>query len=112
MKGIVPTAQLKQLQPMVRRLRTNGEEIGWQWKARQSGSPTNVDRGSNGDRTLILRRSLEKQVKLVALPVRRERRRFPVGESPTRQTLQPEATGAGMEETKCLKPLDRAVTTW
>ena len=33
------------------------------------------------------------------------RRRFPVGESPTRQPLQPEATGAVMEETKWLKPL-------
>src|SRR5262245_28540106 len=32
------------------------------------------------------------------------RRRFPVGASPTRQPLQPEAIGAGMEETKCLKP--------
>src|ERR1700730_14907421 len=28
------------------------------------------------------------------------RRRFPVGASPTRQPLQPEATGAGMEATK------------
>jgi hypothetical protein len=34
------------------------------------------------------------------------RRRFPVGASPTRQPLQPEATGAGMEVTKCLKPSD------
>src|SRR6266446_3932365 len=34
-----------------------------------------------------------------------ERRRFPVGVSPTRQPLQPEATGAVMEETKWLKPL-------
>src|SRR5271163_3385026 len=34
------------------------------------------------------------------------RRRFPVGARPTRQPLQPEATGAGMEETKCLKPPD------
>ena len=34
-----------------------------------------------------------------------ERRRFPVGARPTRPTLQPEATGAGMEVTKCLKPL-------
>src|SRR4029077_4440028 len=34
------------------------------------------------------------------------RRRFPVGARPTRRlSLQPEATGAGMEETKCLKPL-------
>jgi hypothetical protein len=32
------------------------------------------------------------------------RRRFPVGASPTRRTLQPEATGAVMEETKWLKP--------
>ena len=30
------------------------------------------------------------------------RRRFPVGASPTRQPLQPEATGAGMEATKRL----------
>src|SRR5437762_3893569 len=41
---------------------------------------------------------------MTALGVRRERRRFPVGASPTRQPLQPEATGAGMEATKCLKP--------
>src|SRR6202521_1926374 len=34
-----------------------------------------------------------------------ERRRFPVGASPTRQPLQPEATGAVMEVTKWLKPL-------
>jgi hypothetical protein len=32
-----------------------------------------------------------------------KRRRFPVGASPTRQPLQPEATGAVMEVTKCLK---------
>ena len=34
------------------------------------------------------------------------RRRFPVGASPTRQRLQPEATGAVMEVTKWLKPSD------
>ena len=33
-----------------------------------------------------------------------ERRRFPVGANPTRQPLQPEATGAAMEVTKWLKP--------
>src|SRR5439155_26970529 len=33
-----------------------------------------------------------------------QRRRFPVGASPTRQPLQPEATGAVMEATKWLKP--------
>src|SRR6266853_627871 len=37
-----------------------------------------------------------------------ERRRFPVGASATRQTLQPEATGAAMEVTKWLKPSDSA----
>src|SRR5258706_7652083 len=34
------------------------------------------------------------------------RRRFPVGARPTRQRLQPEATGAAMEVTKWLKPSD------
>src|ERR1700724_2199697 len=43
--------------------------------------------------------------------VRRGRRRFPVGASPTRQTLQPEATGAAMEVTKWLKPSDSASRT-
>src|SRR6516165_1825922 len=38
--------------------------------------------------------------------VTRRRFFFPVGASPTRRPLQPEATGAGMEETKCLKPSD------
>ena len=33
-----------------------------------------------------------------------KRRRFPVGANPTRQPLQPEATGAVMEVTKWLKP--------
>jgi hypothetical protein len=33
-----------------------------------------------------------------------KRRRFPAGASPARRPLQPEATGAGMEVTKCLKP--------
>src|SRR5450759_3829159 len=33
-----------------------------------------------------------------------KRRRFPVGASPTRQSLQPEAIGAVMEVTKWLKP--------
>jgi hypothetical protein len=40
--------------------------------------------------------------------VRRERRRFPVGASPTRQVLQPEATGATVEVTKRLKPSGNA----
>jgi len=37
-----------------------------------------------------------------------QRRRFPAGASPARQGLQPEATGAGMEVRKCLKPSDSA----
>jgi hypothetical protein len=39
-----------------------------------------------------------------AIGVRRDKGRFPVGASPTRQTLQPEAIGAVMEVTKLLKP--------
>src|ERR1700676_4153894 len=35
-----------------------------------------------------------------------KRRRFPVGVSPTRQPLQPEATGGAMEVTKWLKTSD------
>ena len=41
-----------------------------------------------------------------------KRRRFPVGANPTRRTLQPEATGAGMEVTKCLKPSGKRATNW
>ena len=41
-----------------------------------------------------------------------QRRRFPVGESPTRQLLQPEATGATVEVTKRLKPSVKRATTW
>ena len=33
-----------------------------------------------------------------------KRRRFPVGENPTRQLLQPDATGATVEVTTRLKP--------
>src|SRR3979409_2705752 len=45
---------------------------------------------------------LQRGRRLVACAV--ERRRVPVGAKPTRQPLQPEATGAVMEETKWLKP--------
>ena len=41
-----------------------------------------------------------------------QRRRFPVGASPTRQPLQPEATGAAMEETKWLKPSTAKRMKW
>jgi hypothetical protein len=44
---------------------------------------------------------------MFAMGVRRERRRFPVGASPTRQPLQPEATGAVIEETKWLNATQR-----
>jgi len=41
------------------------------------------------------------------------RRRFPVGESPTRLLFQPEATGAIVEVKKQLKPLvKRAAYRW
>jgi hypothetical protein len=39
-----------------------------------------------------------------------KRRRFPVGARPTRQPLQPEATGAVMEVTKWLKPSGKHAT--
>ena len=35
-----------------------------------------------------------------------------MGASPTRQPLQPETTGAAMEETKWLKPSDKRVTKY
>ena len=35
-----------------------------------------------------------------------------MGVRPTRQPLQPEAPGAGMEETKCLKPSVKRVTKY
>ena len=41
-----------------------------------------------------------------------QRRRFPVGESPTRQLLQPEATGATVEVTKRLKPSVKCATNY
>src|ERR1700752_3245071 len=41
-----------------------------------------------------------------------QRRRFPVGGNPTRQPLQPEATGAVMEATKWLKPSVKRVTKY
>jgi hypothetical protein len=51
-----------------------------------------------------------RQRQLMACAV--QRRRFPAGASPARQPLQPEATGAGMEVTKCLKPSDKRATNW
>src|SRR5713101_2297301 len=54
--------------------------------------PTHAPRGSHP----------QCQVRVCAVT----RRRSPVGASPTRQPLQPEATGAVMEATKWLKPSD------
>src|SRR3954469_16238998 len=47
-------------------------------------------------------RAVRPRLPLLACAV--QRRRFPVGASPTRQSLQPEAIGAVMEVTKWLKP--------
>src|SRR3981189_3331991 len=41
-----------------------------------------------------------------------QRRHFPVGASPTRQPLQPEAIGAVMEVTKWLKPSISGPRIW
>src|ERR1700676_2587839 len=52
--------------------------------------------------------SLAASASVAGSGVRRERRRFPVGGRPTRQVLQPEATGATVEVTKRLKPSGNA----
>ena len=54
--------------------------------------------------TRICKKHNRRKCPLLACAVKR--RRFPVGASPTRQPLQPEATGAVMEVTKWLKPSD------
>ena len=56
----------------------------------------------NGSRTVSVGMTLRDPSWVCAVT----RRRFPVGASPTRQPLQPEATGAVMEATKWLKPSD------
>ena len=71
----------------------------------------NVTRFCPGDRVAcggwyggFAERMTAKASKSAKLECAVERRRFPVGVSPTRQPLQPEATGAAMEVTKWLKP--------
>src|SRR5260221_7277454 len=54
-------------------------------------------------RRAVIHRPLSQRLLRVCAVIRR---RFPVGASPTRQPLQPEATGAVMEVTKWLKPSD------
>ncbi len=61
-----------------------------------------ADHPDDGPLWVDLIRHAVGELPLFACAVRR--RRFPVGESPTRRTLQPEATGAVMEVTKWLKP--------
>ena len=51
-----------------------------------------------------IRRVRDAAGECLLFPCAVRRRRFPVGASPTRRTLQPEATGAVMEVTKWLKP--------
>ena len=60
----------------------------------------------------FIRRSRRKICKSAYRVRRGKAALFPVGESPTRQPLQPEATGATMEVTKWLKPLVKRVTNW
>src|ERR1022692_2927208 len=55
-------------------------------------------------RNKLLHVEIDRQCLVLACAVKR--RRFPVGANPTRQPLQPEATGAAMEVTKWLKPSD------
>src|SRR4029077_19662002 len=76
------------------------------WRARQdsklcAATPGPIARESLLRVELSIRQAVA-DCPLFACAVRR--RRFPVGASPTRRTLQPEATGAVMEVTKWLKP--------
>jgi hypothetical protein len=50
--------------------------------------------------------------RMSALGVRREKAALSSGCKPTRRRLQPEATGAAMEETKWLKPSVKRVTKY
>src|SRR5271169_2328823 len=61
-----------------------------------------LPRGGRGTTAQIDYHSQASERLLLACAV--QRRRFPVGESPTRQSLQPEAIGAVMEVKKWLKP--------
>jgi hypothetical protein len=70
----------------------------WRWRSRPLGGRPQIETEL---RALIQRMSVENPLWGCAV----KRRRFPVGVSPTRQPLQPEATGAVMEVTKWLKPL-------
>ena len=69
----------------------------WRWKSRPLGGRPQIETEL---RVLIRQMSVENPRWGCAV----QRRRFPVGVSPTRQPLQPEATGAVMEVTKWLKP--------
>ena len=64
--------------------------------------PPTLLAAAEGDRlAMLLLRCMSPQLACAV-----KRRRFPVGARPTRQPLQPEATGAVMEVTKWLKPSD------
>ena len=72
-------------------------------------------RGSNriGTSGSVVHSTFPGNIRTSASRVRRGKAAlFPVGERPTRQPLQPEATGATMEVTKWLKPLVKRVTNW
>ena len=70
-------------------------------------SPAHRFVGGTGGEVQRWRPQVALQFAQIECPVRVcavQRRRFPVGASPTRQPLQPEAIGAVMEVTKWLKP--------
>jgi hypothetical protein len=70
---------------------------------RSAAAPSDVEGLGNRE---VHRRDLQRPLGVCAVT----RRRFPVGASPTRQPLQPEATGAVMGVTKWLKPSVSQVT--
>jgi hypothetical protein len=65
-------------------------------------NPPKMDGSRGASKARPAREAIRWERPLVACAV--QRRRFPVGVSPTRQPLQPEAIGAVMEVTKWLKP--------
>jgi len=101
-----PHRRRRQVQPLM------GEDGAGAAKAvrkRHEGATDHVRRaGQLCPDCEVRRRDLERPLNVCAV----QRRRCPVGASPTRQPLQPEAIEAVMEVTKWQKPSASWVTDW
>jgi hypothetical protein len=85
----------------------NAREASRSSRGKRAGNLFNTPKAiENGVPGIALRgdKMIEGDYRLPFLACAVQRRRFPVGASPTRQPLQPEAIGAVMEVTKWLKP--------